>query len=164
MFIMLIDWNLAVFFIPYVAVAIALLALVFSVIMHIRVKRIFRSANTPDIERLLKLHTKTLEDAVKFQAESTIYMKSLSDRIKKKMVNASIVRFNPFKGEGTGGNQSFSSVFVDEEGNGVVITSIHTRERTNIFAKPLSNWKSEYELSIEEKEAVEKQKTNESKK
>jgi hypothetical protein len=155
---MLIDWNLAVFFIPFVALAIALLALVFSIIMHVRVGRIFRSANTPDIERLLKLHTKTLEDFIKFQAESTNYMKLLDGRIKKKMINASTIRFNPFQGGGVGGNQSFSSVFADEEGNGVVITSMHTRERTNVFAKPLKNWKSEYELSEEEKEAIKKSK------
>ncbi len=164
MFIMLIDWNLVVFFIPFVALVAALLALVFSIMMHVRIRRIFRSANTPDLERLMKLHTKTLEDLVKFQAESTLYMKLLDNRIKKKTVNASIVRFNPFKGEGVGGNQSFSTSFADEEGNGVVITSMHMRERTNVFAKPLLNWQSEYELSKEEKEAIEKQKTNGSKK
>lgn len=80
-------------------------------------------------------------------------------------MNAFTVRFNPFQGKGIGGNQSFSSVFVDEEGNGVVITSMHTRERTNVFAKPLKNWGSEYELSEEEKRAIKNQKQiNESKK
>lgn len=153
---MVIDWNLVVFFIPFATLAMALLALVLAIVMHVRVKRIFRSANAPDIERLLKLHTKTLEDLIRFQAESMVYMKSLDDRIKKKMKNASTVRFNPFQGEGIGGNQSFSSVFADEEGSGVVITSIHTRERTNVFAKPLKDWKSDYELSGEEKEAIAK--------
>jgi hypothetical protein len=155
---MFIDWNLVVFFIPFIALAIALLALVFSIIMQVRVRRIFRSASTPDIERLLKLHTKTLEDFIRFQAESTAYMKSLDNRIKNKTINASTVRFNPFRGEGTGGNQSFSSVFADEEGNGVVITSMHTRERTNVFAKPLKSWKSESELSEEERRAIKNQK------
>jgi hypothetical protein len=73
------------------------------------------------------------------------------------MVNSATVRFNPFQGEGTGGNQSFSSIFADEEGNGVVITSMHTRERTNMFGKPLKNWKSEYELTDEEKQAIKNQ-------
>jgi hypothetical protein len=151
---MLIDWNLVVFFIPFVALAAALIALVFSIVMQARVRAIFKSANTPDIERLLKLHTKTLEDFVRFQAESTLYMKLLDDRIKKKTMAASTLRFNPFQGEGVGGNQSFSSVFADEEGNGVVITSMHMRERTNVFAKPLKSWKSGYELSEEEKQAI----------
>jgi len=165
MFIMIIDWNLVVFFIPFAALAVALLALIFSIIMQVRIRRIFRSASTPDLERLLKLHTKTLEDFVRFQAESTRYMKTLDDRIKKKTAGASVLRFNPFQGEGIGGNQSFSVGLADEEGNGVVITSMHTRERTNVFAKPLKNWQSEYDLSDEEKQAIANQRqTNESKK
>ncbi|MEK7116876.1 MAG: DUF4446 family protein [Patescibacteria group bacterium] len=159
---MSIDWNLVVFLLPFIALAISLIALVFSTLMHLRVSKIFRSTNTPDIERLLKLHTKTLEDFIRFQAESTEYMKRLDSRLKKKTTNAATLRFNPFQGEGIGGNQSFSSVFADEEGNGVVITSMHTRERTNVFAKPLKNWKSEYELSEEEKRTINKAKENES--
>jgi hypothetical protein len=156
---MFIDWNLVVFFVPFVALAAALVALVFSILMHMRVKRIFRSANTPDIERLLKLHTKTLEDFIRFQAEANGYMKVLDERIKTKTTAASTLRFNPFQGEGTGGNQSFSSVFADEIGNGVIITSMHTRERTNVFAKPLQNWKSQYELTDEEKTVIENSKS-----
>ena len=151
---MLINWHSVVFFIPFIALAASLVALVIAIIMHVRVRRMFRSANVPDIERLLKLHTKTLEDFVKFQVDSTIYMKTLDDRIKEKMRSAKAVRFNPFQKGEAGSNQSFSSVFADEEGNGVVITSIHTRERTNVFAKPLKNWKSEYELTEEEKGVI----------
>lgn len=151
---MSIDWNLVVFFVPFVALAVALVALAFSIMMQTRVSRIFRSANSTDIEKLLKLHTKTLEDFVRFQAESRGYMKSLDERIKKKTMGASTLRFNPFQGGGVGSNQSFSSIFADEEGNGVIITSMHTRERTNVFAKPIKNWKSEYELSEEEKQVI----------
>lgn len=161
---MFINWNLVVFFVPFVALAVALLALIFSIMMYARVRKIFRSASSSDIEKLLKLHSKTLEDFVEFKTKSAGYMKSLDDRIKKKTTKASTVRFNPFHGEGIGGNQSFSCAFIDEEGNGVIITSMHTRERTNVFAKPLQNWKSEYELSEEEKETIKNQKINGTKK
>jgi hypothetical protein len=157
---MAIDWNLVVFFASFAALAVSSIALILSVIMHIRVRKIFRSANIPDIERLIGLHTKTIEDLAKFKAESTEYMKSLDGRIKKKTNNASTIRFNPFQGEGVGGNQSFSSVLADEEGDGVIITSMHTRERTNVFAKPLKKWQSEYNLSEEESKALNQSKTN----
>lgn len=163
MFTMSIDLSLVVFFVPFIALAVSLAALIISIIMHIRVSRIFRSASSTNIEKLLKLHTKTLEEFVQFKTECSGYMKFLDERIKKKIVNASTVRFNPFQGEGIGGNQSFSSVFADEEGNGVIITSMHTRERTNVFAKPLKNWESDYELSEEERQAIKNQK-NEPKK
>lgn len=161
---MAIDLNLVVFFIPFAALAVSLIALIVSIVMHVRVRRIFRSAKTPDIERLMGLHTKTIEDFVKFKAESTEYMKSLDGRIKKKTAGASTLRFNPFQREGTGGNQSFCSVFADETGDGVVITSMHTRERTNVFAKPLKKWQSEYQLSEEEQKVISQAKTNEPKK
>lgn len=151
---MSIDWSTAIFFAPFASLAISLAALILTIMMKVRVSNIFRSANAPDIERLLKLHSKTLEEFVQFKAESSLYMKALDERIKEKMKSAKAIRFNPFQGGEHGGNQSFSSVFADEEGNGVVITSMHTRERTNVFAKPLKNWLSEYDLSEEEKGAI----------
>jgi hypothetical protein len=157
--IMNIDWNLMVFLLPFVALILALAALILGIAMHLRVSKIFRSANAPDIERLLKLHTKTIEDLLRFQAESTLETQKLGERIKKKVASAETLRFNPFPGEGVGGNQSFSVCLADEEGNGNILTSMHTRERTNVFAKPIKNWQSEYELTEEEKRAIENSKS-----
>lgn len=141
-----------------IALLVGVTSLVLSIQMHQKVKKIFRSAKADNIEELLQIHTKTIEDLLKFKIEGVEYMKSLDKRIEGKIDSSYTVRFNPFPGEGVGGNQSFSSVFADEGGNGVVITGMHTRERTNVFAKPLKDWKSEYELSEEEKEAVAKSK------
>ena len=43
---------------------------------------------------------------------------------------------------------------LDEDGNGVVLSSLYSRERMSVFAKPIKNNKSEYELTAEEKEAL----------
>lgn len=153
-----IDWNLVVFLLPFAALILALAALILGIAMHVRVAKIFRSANAPDIERLLKLHTKTIEDLLVFKAESALEAQKLSERIKKKVASSETLRFNPFPGEGVGGNQSFSVCLTDEEGNGNILTSMHTRERTNVFAKPIKNWQSEYELTEEENKAVENSK------
>jgi hypothetical protein len=64
----------------------------------------------------------------------------------------SLVRFNPFKE--TGGDHSFSFVLLDGKENGVIITTLHTRERTRVYAKAINNGKSEIELSAEEKKAL----------
>jgi hypothetical protein len=65
-----------------------------------------------------------------------------------------IVRFNPFSE--IGGNQSFSIALLDRKNNGFVITSLYTREGNRIYAKPIFEGNSEYLLSKEEKEAIEK--------
>lgn len=63
-----------------------------------------------------------------------------------------IIRFNPFRE--TGGDHSFSIAFLDETDTGVVITGIHTRERTRIYTKEVKRGKGEFELSDEEKKAL----------
>ena len=63
-----------------------------------------------------------------------------------------IVRFSPFRN--TGGAQSFALVIADERGDGVVLSSLHSRENTRVYAKALSGWESYYALTDEEKQAI----------
>lgn len=65
-----------------------------------------------------------------------------------------LVRFNPFNE--TGGDQSFSLSLLDGKDNGLVITGLHTRERTRLYLKPVKSGKSGYELSKEELKALQK--------
>ena len=63
-----------------------------------------------------------------------------------------LVRFNPF--EDTGGNQSFALALLDAEGDGFVVSSLHARAGTRVYAKALARGRSEAALSDEETEAV----------
>jgi hypothetical protein len=63
-----------------------------------------------------------------------------------------VVRFNPF--HDTGGDQSFAIALVDGHGHGVVISSLHARDMTRVYAKPLQKWESTYSLTDEEKQAI----------
>jgi hypothetical protein len=64
-----------------------------------------------------------------------------------------LVRFNPFAE--TGGDQSFCLAVLDGEDSGLVISSLHSRQMTRIYAKPVKKGKaSGYDLSIEEKQAI----------
>lgn len=64
-----------------------------------------------------------------------------------------VVRFNPFSE--TGGDQSFALALLDRADCGVVILSLHSREGTRIYAKPVKGGKSRYDLSKEEARAIE---------
>ncbi len=62
-------------------------------------------------------------------------------------------RFNPFTD--TGGDQSFALSLLDENNNGVVISSLHSRESTRIYAKRILAGKSANQvLSKEETEVI----------
>lgn len=65
-----------------------------------------------------------------------------------------IVRFNPFSDIGS--NQSFVVALLDQKDDGVVISSLHAKEGTRIYAKPIKNGESKYPLSKEEEEAIRK--------
>jgi Protein of unknown function (DUF4446) len=64
----------------------------------------------------------------------------------------SIVRFNPF-GD-TGGDQSFSLAVLDAQDSGYVLTSIHGRQGTRVYVKPVDLGTSKYTLSAEEQKAL----------
>ena len=70
-----------------------------------------------------------------------------------------IVRFNPFKE--VGGNQSFSIALLDGNDDGITITSLYTREGNRVYGKEIKAGFSEYLLSAEEKEAINKAKYEE---
>ncbi len=64
-------------------------------------------------------------------------------------------RFNPFTN--TGGNQSFTFCLLDENNTGIVISSLHSRESTRLYAKEIIKGKSSnISLSTEEQEVIKK--------
>lgn len=63
-----------------------------------------------------------------------------------------LVRYDAF--EDVGGRLSFSCALLDDHGNGVVVTSINGRQDTRVYAKPVHERRSAYNLSVEEEEAI----------
>jgi hypothetical protein len=63
-----------------------------------------------------------------------------------------LIRFNPFKE--LGGDHSFSMAILDSHSSGIIITSLHTRDRTRVYMKDIKKGKSSFELSTEEKSAL----------
>jgi uncharacterized protein DUF4446 len=76
----------------------------------------------------------------------------LGDRSRGSLQHIGLVRFNPF--EDTGSDQSFAIALLDDERNGIVLSALHGRAGTRIFAKPLQTGTSTHVLSDEELEAV----------
>lgn len=102
----------------------------------------------------------SLEDFKKFRSEMEAYLTTVEKRLRKSVQAVNTVRFNPFKGTGSGSNQSFSTAFLNEEKDGVVISSLYSREHISIYSKPIKGGSSEYEMSDEEKESLENAKNS----
>ena len=63
-----------------------------------------------------------------------------------------LTKYNPF--DETGGDHSFSLVLLDGNKNGIIITSLHTRERTRLYLKEVVSGNSKIELSKDESKAL----------
>lgn len=63
-----------------------------------------------------------------------------------------IVRYDAFND--TGGRLSWSVALLDDAGDGVVLTAIHGRSEARSYAKGVSGWVSDQQLSPEEESAV----------
>ncbi|MDP3893144.1 DUF4446 family protein [Nocardioides sp.] len=64
----------------------------------------------------------------------------------------SVVRYDAFSD--MGGHLSWSLALVDDAGDGVVLTSIHGRSEARSYAKNVTGWTCEQQLSPEELEAI----------
>lgn len=100
-----------------------------------------------DLEKEIEKTKKELEI---FRKESSCFIQKIG-----------MVRYNPFSDVGS--NQSFSVAFLDKDDNGVVITSLYSREENRVYGKTIKKGQSEYLLSDEEKQAIEKAKYGEGK-
>ncbi len=87
-------------------------------------------------------------------AEVSTELEKLKKESKFSIQKMGIVRYNPFSGVGS--NQSFSIALLDSYNNGIMTTSLYSKEGSRVYGKPIKQGGSEYSLSQEEKKAIEK--------
>jgi hypothetical protein len=76
----------------------------------------------------------------------------LEVRSRGSLQHVGLVRFNPF--EDTGSDQSFAIAMLDDRRDGIVLSSLHGRGQTRVFAKPVEGGESKHNLSDEESQAI----------
>lgn len=76
----------------------------------------------------------------------------LRDDVAGAIRHLAVVRYDAF-GD-MGGHLSWSLALLDDSGDGVVVTSIHGRSDARTYAKNVSDWSSNQQLSPEEIEAI----------
>jgi hypothetical protein len=115
---------------------------------------LMRGAEGIDLQSILNQHVAEVDRAL----ETVLSLEERTIALEKAMPRAlqwmGSVRFSPFRH--TGGAQSFALVLADDRGDGFVLSSLHARENTRVYAKPLHEWSSEHMLTDEEKQAIER--------
>jgi hypothetical protein len=77
---------------------------------------------------------------------------ALRSEVSDALRHLAVVRYDAF-GD-MGGHLSWSLALLDDAGNGVVLTSIHGRSDARTYAKNVSDWSCDQQLSPEEEEAI----------
>lgn len=119
-----------------------------------RLRILFQGRKAQDLEEIL---AQQIKRQMKSEKEIKELFKSSRDLWKialKSVQKIGVVRFNPFKD--TGGDQSFAIALLDNSDSGLIISSLYSREGTRVYSKPIEKGKSRYQLSDEEKMAIEK--------
>jgi hypothetical protein len=79
-------------------------------------------------------------------------VRELELRQNQSFQSVGLVRFNPFTD--MGGDQSFALSIVDSYGNGFVLSSLHGRTATRVYAKTVRRGQSTQTVSAEEQAAI----------
>lgn len=137
------------------ALGAAVIVLIIVVIMmHMKLRRFLVGMDARHVGDSLENLSIELNELNNFRGEMEHYLRGVEKRLRKSVRSVHTVRFNPWSGNGEGGNQSFATAFLDENGDGVVISSLYSRDHVSIFGKPLKSKQSQHELSEEERRAV----------
>lgn len=141
-------------FITYAFVTCIILLLIWIVRLELRIRKLLGGKTAKTLEESLSSLHQNADKLNNFQREAINHFINVEKRLNRSVQAVETIRFNPWKGEGQGGNQSFSTAFVNENGDGSVISSLYSRDRVSIFAKPLKKFASDFELTEEEKGVI----------
>jgi hypothetical protein len=142
----------------YSLIGIILVLAILVVRLEFKVKKLLVGKNGKSLEGTILSIKNGILRLDSIHAETKKQIENIESRLRKNIKKAEVVRFNPFQGTGSGGNQSFATALINEDGDGVVFSSLYSRERVSVFAKPIKNYSSEYELSEEERGVIKKAK------
>lgn len=149
--------KLEVVFFVFIAIIMAVgAAWIFST--EKRLKRFFIGKKAKDLEDTIIALQNDISILKKGKENAEKEISTINAKLRKSIRGLETIRFNPFPDQG--GKQSFAIGILNEDGDGVVLSSLYSRERMSVFAKPIKNNKSEYELSAEEKEVLVKSKVS----
>jgi Protein of unknown function (DUF4446) len=149
--------NLAAVLIVMAVAIVVLLVLV--ILQSIRVGRavdtyrqLVRDGSGGSLDDVLQAHVARVEEVRGRLGEIDGVQATLEHRTRTSIQHIGLIRFNPF--EDTGSDQSFALALLDDRRDGVVISSLHGRANTRLFAKPVEGGSSSHTLSDEEAQAI----------
>jgi len=118
--------------------------------MRKRYNQMMAGSGVENLETLLldlKLQMDSIEDD-----EQNKRFQAIENRLRQVPAHIGMKRYNAFSEHGS--DLSFSLAILNDESDGVILTGLHNRDSSYMYAKPIVKSESTYNLSPEEKEAI----------
>jgi hypothetical protein len=147
-----------------ILIVLTLLVLVYTVIFIIllgrtakiqrKFNRIMKGTSAVSLEEMINSYQTKVDTAEENAALAVDHTRLLSNQIRHCVQKVGVVRFKAF--EDVGSDLSYAVALLDDQNDGVVLTSIFGRNSSTSYAKPIEKGISRYTLSDEELYAMNK--------
>ncbi|MEA4826708.1 MAG: DUF4446 family protein [Clostridium sp.] len=148
---------------PYIIIGLSVLVIILLIMVIValksinrleaRYRKLTRGMNNKNLEEIIVGYLNNI-DEFKDEAEKIKeYQNNLEEKIKKCVQKVSILRYKAF--DDIGSDLSFSIALLDDKNDGIILTGIYGRNDSTVYAKPIDNGISRYDLSDEEIEVLE---------
>lgn len=148
--------NFLIFTFFVILVLIVLVLVCLYIILKIRKDYIIlkeKIGSGSDLDVYLKNYLQDVKEIKKDNSEIKAYYTKLDSDLASCIQKIGLVRYNAFSNVGS--DLSFAIALLDQNDNGVVFNGLYGSDSSNIYAKPIKNGESQYQLSSEEKYAIE---------
>lgn len=115
-------------------------------------KEFFSSGVNKNFEQILVDQNRSLSQINKELKEQDRSISEILKENKDNFQKMGFIRYNPF--DDSGGNVSFAIALLNAHDDGFVISSLHGREGTRVYAKAVKSGMSESKLTEEELKAI----------
>lgn len=137
-------------------IASSCILLLYVLYLHRKLSLFMRGENGKSLESTIRSYIGKVDELKKHDELIAEHALKLDRRLAQSIRNVSTMRFKAF--DQNGSNQSFAIALVNELGNGVIISSLHHRDRVSVFAKPVTKYESTHDLTEEEAGVLEETK------
>ncbi len=132
--------------------ALVLAMFVYIVLLKKKYNSFIKTSKKVNIEDVLIENQNQIAKLEEFKKYFEEYEQKTDKRLKKCVSNVAIKKYNAF--DGLGGELSALIVLLDEEGDGLLLNVVHTRDNNHVFTKSIVKGGCDIALSKEEKEMI----------
>ena len=146
----------------YITISLSVVCIILAVILIIvlcklktlrrRVDALTRGKDTESLEDIIVNFFERIESLEEGEEITRAALKAIKDNLKITYQKSGLVKYDAFRE--MSGALSYSLALLDKENNGILISSMYSREGCYTYAKEIENGESKINLSEEEAEAL----------